>query len=244
MKNKDTEPLRLRWLDPAQPDEAFPPINQALKEPNGLLALGGDLSSTRLLNAYRQGIFPWYGHGEPILWWSPDPRCVFDPASVHVSRSLRRILNKKDHRVTFDRAFETVIRACAELRPGQDGTWLTPAMQTAYTLLHHQGWAHSVEVWRNDVLIGGIYGVAIGGAFFGESMFSRAPNASKIALVSLARQLAGWNFTLLDAQVGSAHLYTLGAVDLPRREFLQRLSGALALPGRSQAWGSRMNPAD
>lgn len=233
---KNTEPLRLRWLNPAQPDEAFPPLGHALKEPNGLLALGGDLSTTRLLNAYRQGIFPWYGRGEPILWWSPDPRCVFHPASVHVSRSLRKALNKKDYTLTFDRAFEAVIRACAEPRLGQDGTWLTPAMLTAYTLLHHQGWAHSVEVWREDALIGGVYGVAIGAAFFGESMFSRAPNASKIALVSLAQQLAAWNFTLLDAQVGSPHLYTLGAANLPRDEFLQRLREALALPGRSEAW--------
>lgn len=233
---KEPNLLRLRWLDPARPDEPFPPLSQALKEPNGLLALGGDLSPTRLLNAYRHGIFPWYGQAEPILWWSPDPRCTFRPDSIHVSRSLYKTLNKNDYTVTLDHAFEAVIKACAELRSDQNGTWLTPAMLSAYTLLHHQGWAHSVEIWRNGELIGGIYGVAIGGAFFGESMFSRAANGSKIALVHLARQLAAWDFILLDAQVSSPHLYTLGAVDLPRDEFLEQLVAALVLPDRRESW--------
>jgi leucyl/phenylalanyl-tRNA---protein transferase len=233
---KHADPVRLPWLDPARPEQPFPPVAQALTEPNGLLALGGDLSPVRLLNAYRHGIFPWYGEGEPILWWSPDPRCVFRPDSIHISRSLRKALNKQDYRVTLDHAFEAVVRACAAPRAGQRGTWLTPAMISAYLRLHHAGWAHSCEVWREGELAGGIYGVALGGAFFGESMFSRVPNGSKLALVWLARQLAAWHFTLLDGQVGSAHLYTLGAIDLPRRSFIQALDTACQQPDRRGTW--------
>ncbi|MGH8452928.1 MAG: leucyl/phenylalanyl-tRNA--protein transferase [Nevskiales bacterium] len=237
---KHAEPFRLAWLDPARPDQPFPPVTKALREPNGLLAFGGDLSPTRLLNAYRHGIFPWYSGDEPILWWSPDPRCVFRPDSIHVSRSLRKALNRRDFEISFDHAFESVIEACAAPRKQQEGTWLTPAMISAYIRLHHEGWAHSVEVWRDSALIGGIYGVAIGGAFFGESMFSRAPNGSKIALVALAQRLDEWGFTLLDAQVRSPHLYTLGAVDLLRECFMTELAAALRLPDRCGSWGRRL----
>jgi leucyl/phenylalanyl-tRNA--protein transferase len=233
---KQSYPLRLPWLDPAQPEQPFPPVATALREPNGLLALGGDLSPTRLLNAYRSGVFPWYSAGEPILWWSPDPRCVFRPDSIHVSGSLRKTLKRKDYSVTLDTAFEAVINACSEPREHQGGTWLTPEMMAAYTRLHHDGWAHSVEVWRDGQLIGGIYGVAFGHAFFGESMFSRAANGSKIALVWLARQLTAWNFTLLDGQVGSSHLYALGATDLPREAFIAELRRALKHPDRRGRW--------
>jgi leucyl/phenylalanyl-tRNA--protein transferase len=233
---KRTGPIRLPWLDPSRPEQPFPPVEQALTEPNGLLALGGDLSPARLLNAYRHGIFPWYGAGEPILWWSPDPRCVFRPNSIHVSRSLRKALNRHDYRVTLDHAFEAVVRACAAPRAGQRGTWLVPEMISAYLRLHHEGWAHSCELWRDGELIGGIYGVSLGRAFFGESMFSRAPNGSKIALIWLARQLAVWQFELLDGQVGSPHLYRLGAFDLARDRFLAALAAALAHPDRRGRW--------
>lgn len=227
---------RLPWLDPSTPEQPFPPLARALREPDGLLALGGDLSPTRLLNAYRHGVFPWYGEGEPILWWSPDPRCVFRPDSIHVSDSLRKALNKDDYSVTLDQDFEAVIHACARPRTSQGGTWLTAAMITAYIRLHQEGWAHSAEVWRKGELVGGIYGVALGAAFFGESMFSTATNGSKLALVWLAQQLAAWNFSLLDAQVGSAHLYTLGALDMPRQDFSNALALAIACPDRRGHW--------
>jgi leucyl/phenylalanyl-tRNA---protein transferase len=233
---RSSEPLRLPWLDPATPDQPFPPLARALKEPNGLLALGGDLSPVRLLNAYRNGIFPWYSAGEPILWWSPDPRCVFSPTHIHVSRSLHKALKRKDYSVTLDTAFEAIIQACAEPRQGQRGTWLSAEMRTAYIRLHHLGFAHSVEVWRDGCLVGGLYGIALGGAFFGESMFSRARNGSKLALVWLARQLAAWGFTLLDGQVASPHLYSLGAMDISRQQFMQSLAEALAQPDRTAPW--------
>jgi leucyl/phenylalanyl-tRNA--protein transferase len=233
---KHSDPIRLPWLDPERPDQAFPPVIRALHQPNGLLALGGDLSPVRLLNAYRRGIFPWYSAGEPILWWSPDPRCVFRPDSIHVSQSLLKAMKRNNYLVTLDRAFEAVIKACAEPRAQQYGTWLSPEMITAYIRLHHEGWAHSVETWHDGRLIGGIYGVALGRAFFGESMFSRANNGSKLALVWLARQLSAWKFCLLDGQVGTPHLYTLGAIDLPRDIFIQELAGALTHPDRRGTW--------
>lgn len=233
---RSSEPLRLPWLDPATPDQPFPALERALTDPNGLLALGGDLSPLRLLNAYRHGIFPWYSAGEPILWWSPDPRCVFTPNNIHISTSLRKALKRNDYSVTMDADFESVIQACAEPRPDQRGTWLSQEMMTAYVHLHHAGWAHSVEVWRDDRLVGGLYGIALGGAFFGESMFSRSRNGSKLALVWLARQLAAWGFTLLDGQVASPHLFSLGAVDIPRQQFMQRLADALTQPGHAAPW--------
>lgn len=206
------------WLDNA--DTPFPPPEQALEHPDGLLAAGGGLSAQRLLSAYRQGIFPWYNPGEPILWWSPNPRCTIQPADLHISRSLRKQLLREDYAVTFDRAFIDVIKACAATRSQQSGTWISTEIMAAYTRLHQQGIAHSVEVWRDDELIGGLYGLGIGSLFFGESMFSRADNASKIAFSYLCVQLQQWQFQLIDCQVYNSHLESLGARLMPRDEFL------------------------
>lgn len=210
---------RLHWLDPRQPSQAFPDPRLALPDPNGLLAIGGDLSSTRLLNAYRQGIFPWFNPDEPILWWSPDPRCVFVPDALHVSRSLHRRLRRADYAVTFDLAFAATLEACAGPRRAGRGTWLGAEMRTAYGQLHQMGTAHSVELWRDGQLVGGLYGVAIGRIFFGESMFSAEADASKLALVHLARQLSAWGFALIDCQVASPHLMRLGAQNISRTAF-------------------------
>lgn len=217
---------RLHWLDPRQPAQPFPDAAQALADPNGLLAIGGDLSPVRLLNAYRAGIFPWFNPDEPILWWSPDPRCVFVPDQLHVSRSLAKRMRQCDYAVSFDRAFAATLEACAGPRRAGRGTWLGPEMREAYLALHQSGAAHSVEVWREGALIGGLYGVSLGRIFFGESMFSHATDASKLALVHLAQQLGDWGFPLIDCQVASPHLLTLGAVTLPRAEF--RLASAAA----------------
>lgn len=214
---------RLCWLDPAWPDAPFPSPEAALDYPNGLLAAGGDLSLTRLRAAYARGIFPWYEPGEPILWWCPDPRAVFRPDQIHVSRRLARTLNKMDYGITLDTAFEAVIDACAAPRADTPGTWIGADMRAAYVNMHRAGDAHSIEVWRHNRLIGGLYGVASGPVFFGESMFSREPNASKIAMVWLGRQLAAWGFELLDGQIGSGHLYRMGAFDLPRSDFIRLL---------------------
>ncbi len=189
----------------------FPATSSALHEPNGLLAIGGDLSSARLLNAYRRGIFPWYADGQPIMWWSPDPRAVFRPDTVHVSRSLGKTLRQKRYQISFDRAFAAVIAACAGPRKGADGTWITAAMQSAYAELHARGFAHSVECWQDGELCGGLYGVALGRIFFGESMFSARRDASKVALVELCRHLVDWDYTLFDCQVDNPHLERLGA---------------------------------
>lgn len=236
------KPNHLHWLNPDNPEEPFPDVENALAEPNGLLAIGGDLSPRRLLKAYRSGIFPWYNPDEPILWWSPDPRTVFTPQSVRVSRSMRRVLNRADYAVTLDRAFDTVIERCAAPRSGQRGTWLGAMMREAYRQLHALGHAHSVEVWRNQHLIGGLYGVALGRVFFGESMFSRAPNGSKLALIHLARQLSVWDFTLIDGQVGSAHLYRMGAFDIPRSRFQQALEKSLSEKSKSGRWRFSVKP--
>ncbi|GAB0150053.1 MULTISPECIES: leucyl/phenylalanyl-tRNA--protein transferase [Marichromatium] len=225
----------LTLLDP-QDRIHFPDVSQAMREPNGLLAVGGDLSTTRLRQAYRHGIFPWYSEGDPILWWSPDPRSVLIPEQVHVSRSLAKRLRRADHRVTFDRDFAAVIRACAAPRADEAGTWLVPEMIDAYERLHAQGLAHSVEVWRDDELIGGLYGVAVGKAFFGESMFSRASDGSKIALVQLCRRLAEWGFGLIDCQMHTHHLQRMGAEEIPRRDFIARLERFCALPGHDHSW--------
>ncbi len=223
-------PLRLQWLDPRNPKEPFPSVDHALRDPNGLLAIGGDLSVHRLLSAYSQGIFPWFNPDEPILWWAPDPRAVLYCERLHVSRSLQRRLRREDHAVTLDRAFDEVITACSEQRAG--GTWLGGAMQLAYLELFRRGHAHSVEVWRDGKLIGGLYGVVLGRMFFGESMFSRATDGSKIALYYLCRQLLAWDMPLLDCQVGSAHLQRMGAELLPRELFQKQLGPATASPGR------------
>ncbi len=208
------------------PESPFPATDLALKDPQGLLAAGGDLSVPRLVNAYRQGIFPWYSEGEPILWWSPAPRCVLYPTRVHVSRRLRRCYNQGGFTLSADREFTQVIEACAGAKRNGSGTWITDDMQAAYIRLHEAGIAHSVEVWRNNELIGGIYGLALGAMFFGESMFSKATDASKIALVALCRQLHQWQFTLLDCQVSNPHLLSMGAEELTRRAFEKYLSTA------------------
>lgn len=198
----------------------FPPVHLALQEPNGLLAFGGDLQPERLLLAYSKGIFPWFSEGEPILWWSPAPRMVLFPKEIKISRSLRKRLKKDELRVTFNRQFAQVIHLCAELRQNREGTWISSEMKKAYTDLHHQGKAHSVEVWQENELVGGLYGLALGKVFFGESMFSRVSDASKVALVALARRLEALEFDLIDCQVYSPHLASLGAREIGREEFL------------------------
>jgi leucyl/phenylalanyl-tRNA--protein transferase len=209
----------LHLLDPRE-DSPFPPVDSALREPNGLLAVGGNLSPTRLARAYREGIFPWYSQGQPVLWWSPDPRAVLYPEQLQVSRSLRKTLRKGIFRVSFDRAFPQVIRSCAAPRSYEDETWITKEMVAAYERLHGLGLAHSVEVWSGAGLAGGLYGVAVGRIFCGESMFSRHTDASKVALVALCRWLAAHRFVLVDCQVPSAHLSRLGAIEMPRSEYM------------------------
>lgn len=205
----------------------FPDIEQALQEPDGLLAFGGDLTPERLLLAYRTGIFPWYNEGEPILWWSPDPRAVLFPKALHISRSLAKSLRNKNFKVSVNQAFNEVILACAEPRATQSstqsGTWINSAMINAYQQLHHQGHAHSIEVWQQDKLVGGLYGIHIGQVFFGESMFSRQSDASKIALTYLVNDFHQGTLMMIDCQIGSDHLYRLGARNIPRQQFSQLL---------------------
>jgi len=209
----------ITWISSDDPPDAFPEIESAFDVPDGLLAAGGDLSPDRLLYAYQHGIFPWYDDGQPILWWSPDPRCVLRPHEFHVSRRLRRALSHSRLEVSFNHAFRNVIGACAEDRIGHQGTWITGEMADAYTCLHQQGWAHSIEIWDGNSLVGGLYGLAIGRAFFGESMFSRQTNASKAAMLALCRQLVSNDFEILDCQVESPHLISLGASLMPRMKF-------------------------
>ena len=207
----------------------FPDTEQALSYPNGLLAVGGDLSTSRLINAYQQGIFPWYEEPQPIMWWSPDPRSVLFPGELHVSRSLRRQMRNCDFRVTTDTAFHRVVTHCAAPRSSESGTWITNAMGRAYMELHRLGYAHSIEVWDSSgQLMGGLYGVAMGAVFFGESMFSRAPNASKMALVATAKLLRARGYEVIDCQVESEHLNSLGAHNIPRHQFEQYLSPGYA----------------
>ena len=205
-------------------DDPFPPVARALKDPNGLLAAGGDLSLERLLDAYRHGIFPWFSRGEPILWWSPDPRMVLYTGELKVSRSLSKNLRNKGYRVTADTAFERVLRGCAGPRRGAPGTWLGAAMQKAYLALHRAGRAHSFETWRGDDLVGGLYGVAVGRMFYGESMFSTATDASKVALVGLVRALVARGFPLIDCQMQTPLLASLGGREIPRAAFLRSLA--------------------
>ena len=232
-KSSDGVPAMIPWL-PAEP--IFPPLESALAEPNGLLAGGGDLSPARLVSAYTQGVFPWYAQGEPILWWSPDPRMVLFPGEIRISRSLAKTLRHKDYEVRLDTAFGEVVAACAcAPRAGQSGTWITAEMQAAYRRLHELGFAHSVETWIDGRLAGGLYGIAIGRAFFGESMFARATDASKIALAHLGTQLQRLGFGIIDCQMETAHLASLGARPIPRREFralLDRLVVEGEAPGR------------
>ena len=213
----------------------FPPPIEA--DGDGLLAVGGDLSPERLLLAYESGIFPWPHEGLPLLWFSPDPRMVLEPHQVRLSRSLRARLRRGDLQVTFDQAFGEVMRGCGStLRAHEEGTWITPAMVDAYTALHERGLAHSVEAWHEGRLAGGLYGVSLGGVFFGESMFSRVSDASKVALVTLAQQLAAWEFALVDCQMVTDHLASMGAVPWPRQRFLQVLKQAMAMPTRQGRW--------
>ena len=222
----------LTWLK--RDTLTFPPLTKAMREPNGLLAAGGDLSADRLIQAYRHGCFPWFSEGQPILWWSPDPRTVLFPEELHVSRSMAKLLRQQRYQVSFDRDFKAVIQACAGPRRDADGTWITDDMQNAYTELHARGHAHSVEVWDNGELVGGLYGLAMGQLFFGESMFSRADNASKFGFITLARHLQAWGFVLLDCQMPTPHLESLGARSIPRREFADYLRDHLDQPTTAQ----------
>ena len=220
---------RVTWLSSRDLPDAFPPVEHALREPDGLLAAGGDLSSERLLAAYRSGIFPWYEEGQPLLWWSPDPRCVFRHGDLHISRRLRRELRRSPFTIRVNTAFGEVIRACAGPRRYQQGTWITRDMISAYGRLHAEGWAHSIEIIDGDELAGGLYGLGIGRAFFGESMFSARPNASKFALIYLDHLMAGDRLGIVDCQVQSSHLLALGARMIPRSDFVALL-GSLCSP--------------
>lgn len=217
-------------------DLRFPPVDQA--SPEGLLAVGGDLRPERLLEAYRNGIFPWYNDHQPILWWSPDPRTVLFPENLHVSRSLKRRLRSNAFTVTLDTSFRDVMEQCAGPRPQypEGGTWITGDMLDAYTRLHELGYTHSVEAWQDRRLVGGLYGVALGGAFFAESMFTKVDDASKVTLVKLVRQLQVWNFRLIDCQQSSPHIRRFGAQEIPRPDFITHLTAALKLPDRQGRW--------
>ncbi len=217
-------------------DLSFPPLDKALIEPNGLLAAGGDLSPERLLAAYSRGVFPWFNEDDPILWWSPDPRMVLFPNELKISRSLNKTLRKKNYKICADSDFNQVMQACAEPRKGQSGTWIHPEMIAAYVALHDLGLAHSVETWKDDMLVGGLYGIAIGKMFFGESMFSRKTDASKIAFVHLVRQLRNWGFGMIDCQMKTAHLASFGAREIPRKEFSQKLNRLVIHSERGKKW--------
>lgn len=219
-----------------QAGENFPPTHRALTCPNGLLAAGGALDAPTLLAAYRRGIFPWYEAPQPVLWWTPDPRAVLFPEELHISRSLRRTLRRQRFKLSTDRAFGEVMRACAEPRAAADSTWIDGAMCRAYGELHRLGWAHSVEVWEHNALVGGLYGVCMGGVFFGESMFSRASDASKVALVALVRMLQERDVGLIDCQVETAHMNRLGARQIPRVDFEKRLAQTVVQGARCVSW--------
>lgn len=226
--------IQIPWLHPDDP--TFPPTATALTEPDGLLAAGGELSTPRLLNAYRRGIFPWFEHGQPILWWTPNPRTVIFPDALHISRSLRKVLRRNDFTLSADQAFEDVMLACAEPRAGASGTWIGPTMIDAYCELHRLGYAHSIEVWKEGQLVGGLYGLALGRVFFGESMFSRADNASKVAFAHLAHHLVQWDFGLIDCQVANPHLSSLGAREVAREDFEKILVDYVDRPALMGPW--------
>lgn len=231
---------RLPWALDARADAPFPPAETALREPDGLLAVGGDLTPVRLLNAYAGGVFPWFSDGQPLLWWSPDPRMVFRTDGVHLSSRFRRSLRARPWVVRADTCFAEVIAACAtSVRPGQDGTWITDAMREAYVALHRMGHAHSVEVFEGERLVGGIYGVAIGRMFFGESMFSAASGGSKVALAALAHRLAQWGWPLIDAQVENDHLLSMGAEHWPRERFLALVREQVRRDAPAGSWTER-----
>lgn len=217
-------------------NEPFPPLEHALRDPDGLLAVGGDLSPERLLRAYRHGIFPWYGDGQPILWWSPDPRLVLFPERAGISRSMSKVLRRGQFRFSVDQAFAEVIQACAERRAYSDGTWITPEMQQAYLNLHRLGYAHSAEAWQDGRLVGGLYGVALGRVFFGESMFHRVSNASKAAFHYLMDCLQRWDYALVDCQMHTAHLQSLGGELMPRAGFARLLDACCEQAPSPAAW--------
>lgn len=225
--------MSIPWLGTHDP---FPPVEQALIEPNGLLAAGGDLSPERLLDAYARGIFPWFNEEDPVLWWSPDPRMVLFPRELHISRSLRRAIRSGPFSVTLDRAFDAVVAGCAAPRVNQDGTWITGEMMRAYSRLAQLGFAHSVETWEDTELVGGLYGVALGRVFYGESMFSHRSDASKVALAHLVRQLERWNFVLIDCQMATEHLASFGAREIPRIDFMGSVRAAVVQPGIPAPW--------
>jgi leucyl/phenylalanyl-tRNA---protein transferase len=218
----------LTWLQ--RNSLTFPPLEKAMREPNGLLAAGGDLSADRLIQAYRHGCFPWFQEGQPILWWSPDPRTVLFPEELHVSRSLAKVMRQEHYQVTFDQDFAAVIQACAAPRLYADGTWITDSVQAAYLELHRRGHAHSVEVWSNGELVGGLYGLAMGQLFFGESMFSRADNASKVGFATLVERLVAWGFVLIDCQMPTDYLHSFGARAIARTTFADYLRQHLDQP--------------
>ena len=229
--------MSIPWLDGADP---FPPVETALRDPNGLLAVGADLSAQRLIDAYSRGIFPWFSEDDPVLWWSPDPRMVLWLSELHVSRSLKRTLRSGRYTVTLDGAFDEVIAGCAAPRRDDNGTWITAGMLDAYRRLAALGKAHSVETWLGDRLVGGLYGVAIGRMFFGESMFSSSGDSSKVAIVHLVRQLRRWGFELIDCQMSTSHLASLGAREIPRAEFAAHVSRLVRLPSVPSPW--RLEP--
>lgn len=221
------------WLEPHDP---FPPVTMALREPDGLLAAGADLSQARLIDAYSKGIFPWFSEGQPLLWWSPDPRMVLFPPEFRISRSLAKRLRRRDYEIRTDTCFEAVMRACAAPRAGQDGTWITADMIAAYSALNRRGIAHSVETWIGGELAGGLYGIALGRMFYGESMFARAADASKLALAHLVRQLQRLDFGMIDCQMKTAHLASFGAREIPRSEFMLKLQELVNYPMQSGEW--------
>ena len=234
----------IAWLRPGDPPDAFPPVSAALREPDGLLCAGGDLSPSRLVAAYRRGIFPWYSEGQPILWWSPDPRAVLLPGQFKVSRSLAKTLRNRGFETSVNQAFGDVVVRCADPRLRPEGTWISPAMRAAYLTLNQMGRAHSVETWRDGRLVGGLYGVALGKVFFGESMFSLEPDASKVALKRLVDEVSARGYVLIDCQVASEHLQSLGAHGMPRREFVRRLEQSIGNLEPDPSWPRQAAPGE
>jgi len=228
--------MQVPILNPEIPNEKFPPVESALIDPDGLLALGGCLSAQRLVNAYQNGIFPWYSGGEPILWWSPNPRLVLFPENLKISRSLAKTIRKGHFKITFDRAFTQVMQYCAAPRTKESGTWITEEILQAYSHLHQLGLAHSVEAWLDEELVGGLYGVAIGQVFFGESMFHRASDASKVAFCHLVKTLSSWDYQLIDCQVHTRHLMSLGAEEINRQDFSSLLQQYGKVSSAHSAW--------
>ena len=228
--------LEIPWIGP---DEPFPPLHNAMEQPNGLLAAGGDLSSRRILDAYKKGIFPWYSKNQPILWWSPNPRLILYPDRIRISKSLRKSM-KRSYQITMDQSFSEVIVRCQAPRKEESETWITNELLESFNNLHELGYAHSVEVWLDSKLIGGLYGLAIGKAFFGESMFSSASNASKIALVALANKLSLWNYGVIDCQISSKHLMSMGAEEISRQKFALLLATLVNYPVENRTWKSNL----